>query len=418
MKSPKLRVPALFHHKASGQAAVCVRDANGKRRTVYLGKFGTVAAQRRYRQVLAESLADKPVKGVRASQAEVGASEWPSVGQLCAAYLLHAERYYRDERGEPTGEVYHAKIAFRLLLKLHRKATTDRVRIADLMVVRQALIDLRETHKHGRKCPDGLSRRTINDRMARIKRLFRWGVEQGIVPGATWHELSAFRGLPKGRSGVRDNAPVEAVTWAQVEATLAHLVPTFVDLVRLQWWSGVRPGEALALTRRQLETSGSTWLFRLARHKGSWRGRERVVALGPKAQAVLRSRLRLEQDAPIFSGRNAWTEHRERRRQSRKTPPSKQMRERDERGSAHAKQVDEWISVDEYRRAIHRACDDAGIPRWSPHRLRHAAGTRIAQEAGIEAARAALGHADVATSRRYAHGADVEIAKGIAARMG
>jgi hypothetical protein len=94
------------------------------------------------------------------------------------------------------------------------------------------------------------------------------------------------------------------------------------------------------------------------------------------------------------------------------------MRERDQRGEAHAAAVVDLLTVDEYRRAIHRACDTASVPRWSRHRLRHSAGTRIAKEAGIEAARAALGHADVATSRRYAIGADVEVAKGIAEKLG
>lgn len=418
MKSLKLRVPAVFHHKATGQDAVCLRDAAGVRRMIYLGKHGSADARRRYREVLAEHLAGKPVGSSRATKQVGAASAWPKVSQLCAAYLLHAERYYRDADGKPTGEVEHAAIAFRMLLALLRDTPTDCVQIADLQAVRQALVDLRETHTRGRSAPNGLSRRTVNDRMARIKRLFRWGVEQRLVPGSTWHELSAFRGLTKGRSGVHDNAPVEAVPWSMVEAVLPHLVPTMADAVRLQWWCGARPSEVLAMTRRQLDTTGATWLYRLAKHKGSWRDRERIIALGPKAQDVLRPRLRLEQDAPMFSGRDAWNEHRERLRAQRATPITKQTRERDATAIEHATDVAEQITVDEYRRAIHRACDDAEIPRWSPHRLRHAAGTRIAKEAGIEATRVALGHADVATSRRYAHGADVEIAKGIAARLG
>lgn len=197
--------------------------------------------------MLAEHLAARPITSLRAARARPVPSQWPTVGQLCAAYLLTAERFYRDERNNPTGEVAHAAIAFRMLLQLHRDTPTDQVRIADLIAVRQALVDLRPDNGKGRKAPNGLSRRTINDRMARIKRLFRWGVEQGTVPGATWHELSALRGLPKGRCGARDNPAVEAVPWALVEATLPHLVPTIADVVRLQWWSGMRPAEALAL---------------------------------------------------------------------------------------------------------------------------------------------------------------------------
>lgn len=39
MKPKKLRVPALFHHKAVDQDAVCIRDADGKRRTQRLDPF-------------------------------------------------------------------------------------------------------------------------------------------------------------------------------------------------------------------------------------------------------------------------------------------------------------------------------------------------------------------------------------------
>ena len=61
MKPKKLRVPAVVHHKASGQDVVFLRDEHGKRRMVYLGEHGSTTAARRYREVLAEHLAGKPV---------------------------------------------------------------------------------------------------------------------------------------------------------------------------------------------------------------------------------------------------------------------------------------------------------------------------------------------------------------------
>lgn len=411
--TPKCLFPKVVHHKC-GQDVVFVRDPSGKRRTIYLGKHDSAAAQRRYREVLAEHLAGKPVASGRTAKA----SDWPTVGQLCAAYLLHATRYYVDAEGRPTREVENATIAFRMLDKLHRDTPTDRMRVVDLLAVRQALVDRRGVNEKGRQAPNGLSRRTVNDRMQRCKQVFRWGVEQGLVPGSVWHELSALRGLPQGRAGLRDNPPVEAVPWSLVEAVVPHLVPTIRDAVLVQWWSGVRPAEVLALTRRQLDTTGPTWLYRLARHKGSWRGKDRVVAFGPKAQAILRPRLRLEQDAPLFSGRDAWNEHRAALRAERSAPETKQTRDRDARAERHAAHVAEALTVAEYRRAIHRACDGAEVPRWSPHRLRHAAGTRIAKEIGIEAARAALGHSDVSTTRRYANGADAAIASDVASKLG
>jgi integrase len=417
MKSANPRLPSVFLHKRTGQSAVCLRAADGVRKMIYLGPHGSAEAKRRYREVIAAHLAGGVVAPTVKTLRKPAASDWPTVGQLAASYLVHAERFYVDENGKPTGEVTHAAIAFRALLDLLRDKPTDRVTIRDLLDVRQSLVDLREQHEHGRSAPEGLSRRTINDRMHRMKRLFRWGVEQGSVPGAVWHELSAMRSLPKGRCGVHDNPPVAAVPWPQVERTLPFLTPTVRAAVELQWWCGARPAEVLNLTRRQLDMAGPTWLYKLAKHKGSWRGKERIVALGPKAQAILRPLLSLAPDAPVFNARTAYEEFAAAKREQRRTPPTKQMRMRDAR-RAKAEPVAEFFTVDEYRRAIERACDKAGVERWSPHRLRHAAGTRVAISDGVEAARALLGHSDVATTRRYAAGADAVIAAGVAARLG
>jgi len=415
MKPRNLHVPSLFHHKATDQDAVCIRGVDGKRRMIYCGKHGSADVQSRYHQVLAEHLAGKLVLTKR--EATGVASQWPDVSQLCAQYLLHARRYYVDENGTPTGEVVHATYAFVQLRQMHPNTPTDRITIRDLLMVRQALVDLRDVDHKGRKAPNGLSRRTINDRVHRIKRLFRWGVEQGLVPGSVWHEVSALRGLPKGRCGVRDNPPVEAVPWSLVEETVPHLVPTVKAAVLTQWWTGMRPAEMLGMTRRQIDMSGEIWLYKPVKHKGTWRGRERLIAIGPKAQDILRPFLPLAPDAPLFSARAAWDEFRAAKRADRRTKETKQQRDRDARAE-RAELVSEFLDVDRYRRAITRACDAAKLPHWSPHRLRHAAGTRIAASDGIEVARATLGHSDIATTRRYAHGADAELAKRSAARHG
>ena len=44
------------------------------------------------------------------------------------------------------------------------------------------------------------------------------------------------------------------------------------------------------------------------------------------------------------------------------------------------------------RRALERACEAAGVPPFSPHRVRHLAATRVRAALGVDAARALLGH--------------------------
>ena len=61
-KPHKVRVPAPYLHKATGQAALVLRDADGRRRTVYLGVYGSAEAARRYCEVLATTWQVRPME--------------------------------------------------------------------------------------------------------------------------------------------------------------------------------------------------------------------------------------------------------------------------------------------------------------------------------------------------------------------
>ena len=74
-------------------------------------------------------------------------------------------------------------------------------------------------------------------------------------------------------------------------------------------------------------------------------------------------------------------------------------------------------TVAAYRRAIARACDRAGEPRWSPNMLRHAYATRGKQEMGVDASRAALGHTTADTTQVYLD-RDRQLAIELARRIG
>jgi hypothetical protein len=57
---------------------------------------------------------------------------------------------------------------------------------------------------------------------------------------------------------------------------------------------------------------------------------------------------------------------------------------------------------DTYRPAIRRACDRAGVERWSPNRLRHTQATEIRAKYGAESAQMFLGHERLSTTELYA----------------
>jgi len=85
-----LHVPKLVLHKPSGKSVVFLRGPDGRRVMVYCGPHGSTEAQRRYREVLAEHLAGRAVATKQKPAATP--SPWPTVEQLVAAYLLHAQR--------------------------------------------------------------------------------------------------------------------------------------------------------------------------------------------------------------------------------------------------------------------------------------------------------------------------------------
>jgi integrase len=395
-------LPALFHHKASGQSAVRIRDPGGKKRTVHLGTHGSQEAQERYREVISEHLAGQLV---RVKPRVRLPSEWPTIGQLAADFLTHARRFYRDETGAVSAEVSNFTCAFRVLLERFATEHVDQFTVRDLTEVRQSLVDAR------RYC-----RKTINDTIRRCKAIFRWGAEHQIVPAGTWHQLAALRGLTVGRGGVRESVAIQPVPWGMVEPILEHLTPPLRAAVLLQWHAGLRPTEALRITRGQLDMSNEIWVYRMHRHKGTWRGLERAVFLGPKCREVLTPLLKVDPGVALLSPVDAVVAMKQKKRANRATPITKQTRERDRRAKGKAPYVGDFYRVDVYRKAIHRACELAGVAHWSPHRLRHAAATRIALAEGIEARKAVLGHADIRMTERYAAAADAEIARAMAAK--
>src|SRR5262249_54843530 len=154
------------------------------------------------------------------------------------------------------------------------------------------------------------------------------GVSEELVPESVWRALTTVRGLEKGRTGVRETEPVGPVAEQVVRATLPYLLPPVRALVELQLATGMRPGEACAMRACDIDMSGDVWLYRPRQHKTRYKGKERIVHLGPKAQAVVKEFLKLDTLAFLFSPRDAVAALRARQRSQRKTKvqPSQQER--------------------------------------------------------------------------------------------
>jgi integrase len=82
------------------------------------------------------------------------------------------------------------------------------------------------------------------------------------------------------------------------------------DMVRLQLETGMRPGELVVMRACDLDMMGSVWLYRPSTHKTLHHGHERIVAIGPKAQAIIRLYLTTNPQEYLFSPRKNMEERR------------------------------------------------------------------------------------------------------------
>jgi hypothetical protein len=197
----KFHVPSLVHHKASGRARVRI---NG--RDFYCGPWGDNAepsseAMVEYRRVIAEWLESGDVQQSRQSGSSPADDPLPlSVNELILAYVRHAESYY-VKNGEPTSELRMVQDALRVVRELFGMLPVDAFGPLKLKAVREEMI--RRDWTRGQ----------INKQIGRVKRCFRWGVENELVPQEIHGALQSVAGLRKGRSDARESKPVLPVPW-------------------------------------------------------------------------------------------------------------------------------------------------------------------------------------------------------------
>lgn len=308
------------------------------------------------------------------------------IADLILRFWAHAENYYRRSDGTQTKEVDEYRQAFRPLAKLYQGLPAEEFGPLKLQAVRAAMVEA------------GLSRPTINRRIGRIVRAFKWAVSQELVPGPVWHALASVRGLQVGRTDAPEPQPVQAVAWEAVEAVLPHLNPVTRAMTLFAWHTGARPGEVCGIKASEIDRSGPVWVYKPVRHKMSYRDQVRAIAIGPQAQEVLRPFL--DREGYLFSPAHAVELINAKKRANRKTKvqPSQANRKK----ARPKRKAGECYETNQFTQAIRRACQKAGIDVWHANQLRHAFATRVRAALGLEAAQVALGHTRADVTQVYA----------------
>jgi integrase len=441
MSRPRKSVPAYRLHKPSGQAVVTVRQADGSRRDVYLGPFDSEESRQAYARAVAGDVPPPP----RPATAVVAPPAPHTVNQVLLQFLEeHAVLHYRRPDGTQTEEVAEYRRTIRAVRLLHGNTPAVSFGPKALKAVRQSMVNA------------GLARGVINQRIGRVVRMFKWAVAEELVPETVHRALATVPGLQAGRTEARETKPVLPVPFDVVQATMPHMQPTVRAMVDVQLLTGARPGEVCAMRGVDLDTSGPLWLYRpggdlgpTGQHKTAHHGHQRVIVLGPKAQAVLRPFLKADPSAYLFSPAESIRSFRKRQRRNRKSKvqPSQLSRLKPN----PRKRPGNRYTVSSYDHAVHAACDRGFPPpaplaradgetvkewkarltpaqeaelrqwqkahRWHPNQLRHTRGTEVRRHYGLEAAQVILGHQRADVTQVYAE-RNLELAERVAAEIG
>jgi hypothetical protein len=162
-----------------------------------VGKHGTPESRDEYNRRIAEWLAN----GRQLRQPE----QAYQVKALILALWKHAETHYRHADGTPTSEQDNYRDVLKLLRRFYGETLVINYGPLSLKALRGEMIKL------------GWCRTNINRQILRVRHVFKWGVENEVVPPSVYHGLVAVGGLQAGRSEAKESEPVKPVPDSHVD---------------------------------------------------------------------------------------------------------------------------------------------------------------------------------------------------------
>lgn len=285
-----------------------------------------------------------------------------SLRALSHLFLGWAEDYYRGPDRKPTGEADQLRYALIPLVEAFGDLPGASFSPGRLRVLRDAMA-----------AEGKLARRTINQRVRRIRQFFRWCEARELIPGGTTAALATIEALKAHRSRAKEPPERGAIDRSTVEATVRHMAPTLAAMVWTCWFTAARIGEVCQIRTCDIDRSRDVWIARPANHKSAHWNIDRVLPIGPRLQDLVRPFL--DEGRPtefIFR-------------------PERAQQERGRRPRADTRPCYDSAS---FGLALRRACAAAGVRNWTSHQLRKAAATRAVETDDMETAALLLGHRD------------------------
>jgi hypothetical protein len=277
-------------------------------RRFYVGPWGSPEAETEYKRLVGEWLSNgrmvlRPFGGSDAADGN-------TVDEVLAAYLTFAETYYR-KNGVETSELYLMKYAMGPVAEMYGDTSAASFDSTALLACRDAFVRAE------------VCREKCNHHVSRIRRIFRWAVQRKLVPPGVLPDLGSVAPLQMGRSDAPEMEPVRPVPDEWIEAIRPYLSRQVAAMLDVQRLSGLRPGNVVALRACEIDMTGEVvggkrlWVHVPASHKTEHRGRELRVLIGPRVQSIIRSFLKSDSTAYLFSPADAVDEKKAAKRAAR-----------------------------------------------------------------------------------------------------
>lgn len=388
-----VRIPAYRKHKPSGRAVFCCRRLFGDDRMVYLpGRYGSPESKAEYGRLVAELLAKESIDPAAEARKRRQPRRRATLNELCLAFLDWALENHGGKHGR---EYRHYVCAVTVLREHYGESNLEDFGPVKLEHLQRAMIDC------------GWSRRYINAQIARIVRMFRKAVAWEWCAASTWQELKALEPLKPGRSTARETEEVQPVDWEHVAAVLPHCWPQLAAMIQVHWLTGMRSDELTAMRGADITQRPDVWLYSPQRHKTQYRGKAKVIPLGPRARELLKPYLPKNPEDYVFSPARSFIEI------GRK--PTRAMQKRYAAASYNHAIKHAFLRLAKANHAAGKAADQPeptgypksipaaiwlakyGVHYWHPHQLRHSRATLARQSHRVEGAQALLGNTIQAT---------------------
>jgi integrase len=404
----------MRRHKPTNTARITVA---GKVHS--LGRWGSPEAQDRYDTLVAAYIASGR-RSLDAGKAVIAAPPAPApatkhtrhdgtggltVGELARAWLADIEATRPNYRRT---SLWHGAIAASRAVRPFATMPVASFGSRALVEVQRHLVTL--------KVPTGakpandddppptkrLSRRYINDIVGRVRQLFHWGVLNELVPDDRVKALEIVPALVKGQSAAKDTPERKPVRPSIVQATIPHMTTETADLIWFIRLTGCRPSEAARMKLCRIrDRDKPVWRYVPKRHKTAHKGKQRHIAIGPDAQAIVLAHTagRSYRDY-VFTPQRSVPARKAKDgvipMESRKPSP----------------RVGKRYTKDTILRAVTRGIAKANkaraeeglplLPHWTPYQLRYTRLREIRKHGGREAAQATAGHSRATMTDHYA----------------